>query len=216
MTLHLSIVSDPICPWCYVGKAHLAQVLPMLASEGLVFDILWRPFQLNPDMQAEGVDRRIYRTRKFGSWERSQQLDAGVARSAAAAGLPIRHDLMQRTPNTIASHILLAFAHEHGGAPLQDRVVDALFAAYFVDGQDIGAIEAYRQRQAGIDPPPIDQHGAGQAIGDPGRTSVLGFEACDDDRVEERVPNQCESLAFGPEKIDGARALGCEWPTEGA
>ncbi len=170
MTLHLSIVSDPICPWCYVGKAHLAQVLPMLASEGLVFDILWRPFQLNPDMQAEGVDRRIYRTRKFGSWERSQQLDAGVARSAAAAGLPIRHDLMQRTPNTIASHILLAFAHEHGGAPLQDRVVDALFAAYFVDGQDIGDPETLAGLAATSG---LDHAATLAALADPARAAAV-------------------------------------------
>ena len=141
MTLPLSIVSDTICPWCYVGKAHLAQALPVLAAEGLVFDITWHPFQLNPDMPAEGVDRRTYRTRKFGSWERSQQLDAGVARAAAAAGLPMRHDLMVRTPNTVPSHVVMALALEVGGAPMQDRFADALFAAYFVGGQDVGHAE---------------------------------------------------------------------------
>jgi predicted DsbA family dithiol-disulfide isomerase len=176
MTLQLSIVSDSICPWCYVGKAHLAQALLGLAAEGLVFDILWRPFQLNPDMPAEGVERRAYRTRKFGSWERSQQLDAGVARAAAAAGLPIRHDLMQRTPNTIASHLLLALAHEQGGAPLQDRVVDALFVGYFVEGQDIGDPETLSAiaTVAGL-----DRAATLSALADPARAQAVH----DDERL---------------------------------
>ena len=170
MTLHLDIVSDTICPWCYVGKAHLAQALPVLAAEGLVFAITWRPFQLNPDMPGEGVDRRMYRTRKFGSWERSQQLDAGVARAAAAAGLPMRHDLMVRTPNTVASHVIMALAHEAGGAALQDRFADVLFVAYFVGGQDVGDVETLATLAADAGLPRED---ALAALADPARAEAV-------------------------------------------
>ena len=173
MALQLSIVSDTICPWCYVGKAHLAQALPVLAAEGLVFDIMWRPFQLNPDMPAEGVDRRTYRIGKFGSWERSQQLDAGVARAAAAAGLPMRHDLMVRTPNTVPSHVVMALAHEVGGASLQDRFADALFAAYFVGGQDVGDVDTLATLAADVG---LDRVGALAALADPARAQSVRHE----------------------------------------
>src|SRR3984957_20538265 len=79
----LDIVSDTICPWCYVGERHLEAALPILAKEGLAFEIRWRPFLLNPDIPEEGVDRRAYRSAKFGSWERSLALDAQVAAAGA-------------------------------------------------------------------------------------------------------------------------------------
>ena len=137
-SLRLDIVSDSICPWCYIGKRHLEQALPILRDEGLDFELHWRPFQLNPDMPKAGVERRTYRSAKFGSWDRSQALDAQVAAAGSAAGLTFRHDLMLRTPNTVASHVLIRLAHEEGGASLQDRVVEALFEAYFTAGRDIG------------------------------------------------------------------------------
>ena len=152
--LPLDIVSDTICPWCYVGKRHLEAALPVLAEEGLSFEVTWRPFQLNPDMPEAGVERRAYRTQKFGSWERSQTLDAQIAAAGKPAGLTFRHDLMQRTPNTLASHALVAFAHEAGDAALQDRVVEALFAAYFTRGADVGdhAVLADIAATCGLDP----------------------------------------------------------------
>jgi predicted DsbA family dithiol-disulfide isomerase len=137
-TFHLDIVSDTICPWCYVGKRRLAQALPLLAAEGLSFDVTWRPFQLNPDLPKEGLDRRIYRSRKFGSWEKSQALDKQVAEAGRTEGLAFRHDLMAKTPNTLASHALIRFAYTVGGAALQERVVEAVFAAYFTQGRDVG------------------------------------------------------------------------------
>ena len=131
----LEVVSDAICPWCYVGKRRLAKALALLAPEGLTFAVRWLPFQLNPDMPKGGVDRRAYRTRKFGSWERSQALDARVAAVGAGEGLAFRHDLMARTPNTFDAHRLVWLAGREG---TQDAVVDGLFAAYFVEGRDIG------------------------------------------------------------------------------
>lgn len=131
----LQIVSDAICPWCWIGKTHLDGALAILRAEGMVFEIGWLPFQLNPDMPAEGADRRDYRTRKFGSWERSQELDAQVAEAGRAVGLGFRHDLMARTPNTVQAHRLIRLA---AGSGVQHEVVERLFRAYFQDGKDIG------------------------------------------------------------------------------
>jgi predicted DsbA family dithiol-disulfide isomerase len=149
----LDIVSDTICPWCYVGKRRLAAALPLLAAEGLAFEVTWRPFQLNPTMPKAGLDRRDYRVAKFGSWERGRALDAQVAAAGAADGLVFRHDLMARTPNTLASHALIRLAHEVGGAASQDEVVEGLFAAYFTLGRDVGdhGVLADVGEAAGID-----------------------------------------------------------------
>ncbi|MEM7044115.1 MAG: DsbA family oxidoreductase [Pseudomonadota bacterium] len=136
--LKLDVVSDTICPWCYVGKRRLAAALAELAGEGLAFEVTWRPFQLNPTMPKEGLDRRDYRTRKFGSWERSKALDVQVAAAGAEDGLTFRHDLMTRTPNTLASHALIRLAHDLGGTVMQDAVVELLFVAYFTGGRDVG------------------------------------------------------------------------------
>jgi predicted DsbA family dithiol-disulfide isomerase len=134
----LDIISDAICPWCYVGKRHLEQALPVLAEQGLDFEVHWHPFQLNPDMPEGGIDRREYRTSKFGSWERSQQLDAQLAEKGRAAGLEFRMDLQRRTPNTLAAHRTIRLAGAHG---VQGAVVEALFAGYFTEGADIGDTE---------------------------------------------------------------------------
>jgi predicted DsbA family dithiol-disulfide isomerase len=131
----IDVISDAICPWCWIGKAHLDAALDELRQDGLEFRIRWRPFQLNPDMPEEGVERAAYRAQKFGSLERSRELDAQVADAGRAAGLGFRHDLMARTPNTVAAHRVIRAAEEAG---VQHAVVDALFRAYFQAGQDIG------------------------------------------------------------------------------
>ncbi len=131
----LDIVSDAICPWCYIGKRQLERAQPLLAQEGLRFSVHWNPFQLNPDMPREGVDRRAYRTAKFGSWERSQELDTRVAEAASAVGLTFRLDRLRRTPNTVDAHRLVWLAGEEG---VQDAVMEAVFRAYFTDGGDLG------------------------------------------------------------------------------
>jgi predicted DsbA family dithiol-disulfide isomerase len=131
----IDVISDAICPWCWIGKAHLDAALAELRQDGLEFRIRFRPFQLNPDIPEEGVERDAYRAAKFGSLERSRQLDAQVADAGRAAGLAFRHDLMRRTPNTIAAHRVIRAAEQ---AEVQEAVVDALFRAYFQQGRDIG------------------------------------------------------------------------------
>jgi predicted DsbA family dithiol-disulfide isomerase len=133
--LRIDIVSDAICPWCYIGKRQLERALPVLEKEGLHFSVHWSPFQLNPDMPKEGRDRMAYRAQKFGSLEKAHELDERVANAAAAVGLDFRQDLMLRTPNTLDAHRLIWFAGRQG---VQDAVMEAVFAAYFTQGRDIG------------------------------------------------------------------------------
>jgi predicted DsbA family dithiol-disulfide isomerase len=152
----IDIVSDAICPWCYVGKRQLERALAMLAAEGMTFQVHWNPFQLNPDMPKEGRDRAAYRAWKFGSAQKSAELDQRITEAAAAVGLAFRTDLMTRTPNTIDAHRLIWFAGQHGD---QDAAMEAVFKAYFIDGRDVGAhdvladcaVEAGLPRQAVLD-----------------------------------------------------------------
>jgi predicted DsbA family dithiol-disulfide isomerase len=134
----LDIISDAICPWCYIGKRQVERALPMLAEEGLHFSVHWHPFQLNPDMPAVGVDRREHRLRKFGSEERIAEMDKRIVEAAAAVGLDFHPERMRRTPNTVAAHRVIWLAEREG---VQDAVVEALFRGYFCDGADIGGAD---------------------------------------------------------------------------
>ena len=166
----IDVISDAICPWCWIGKAHLDAALEELRQDGIAFRIRWRPFQLNPDMPEEGVARDAYRAEKFGSLERSRELDAQVADAGRAAGLAFRHDLMTRTPNTIAAHRVIRAA-EKPGVPegVQEAVVDALFRAYFQQGRDIGDAAALDDIAAGAGLPGM----AAMLAGDDHRDAVL-------------------------------------------
>lgn len=134
--LRIDIVSDAICPWCYIGKRQLERASAALEAEGLRFSVHWNPFQLNPDMPKEGRDRTVYRAQKFGSAERARELDERVSGAAAGVGLQFRTELMRRTPNTLDAHRLIWLAGREG---VQDAVMEAVFAAYFTQGRDIGA-----------------------------------------------------------------------------
>jgi predicted DsbA family dithiol-disulfide isomerase len=156
ITPRIDIISDAICPWCYVGKRHLEQALPALAEQGLAFTVQWHPFQLNPDMPEAGLDRREYRIAKFGSWERSQELDAQVAAAGRGEGLAFNFDRQSRTPNTLDAHRVIWFAGERG---VQDAVVEALFLAYFTDGRNLSdrATLAEVATGAGLDRAEVDE-----------------------------------------------------------
>ena len=131
--IKLDILSDPICPWCYIGKAHLDRALE--AHPNHPFVIEWHPFQLNPDMPAEGMDRRAYLEAKFGGKEGAVRAYAPVVENAEKAGLKIDFEGMQRTPNTLDAHRLIHWAGIEGK---QTAAVSALFKAYFVEARDIG------------------------------------------------------------------------------
>ena len=131
----IDIVSDAICPWCYIGKRQMERALVTLGGEGLAFSIHWNPFQLNPDMAKEGVDRAQYRAWKFGSAEKAAALDARIVDAAAQVGLEFHPERIKRTPNTIDAHRLIWFAGQNG---VQDATMEQVFRAYFIEAQDIG------------------------------------------------------------------------------
>ncbi|EEX10641.1 dsba oxidoreductase [Ruegeria lacuscaerulensis ITI-1157] len=132
-TVKLDILSDPICPWCYIGKTNLDKALAAVPDHPFVIE--WHPFQLNPDMPEGGMDRREYLERKFGGKEGAVKAYAPVVEHAEKAGLNINFEAMKRTPNTLDAHRLIHWAGIEGK---QNEVVDALFDAYFVQGRDIG------------------------------------------------------------------------------
>lgn len=140
MSLTISVFSDVICPWCYVGKRRLERALDQLGQRETTA-IEWLPFELNPTMPAEGMERALYRARKFGA-ERSAQLDAQMAELGRQEGIDFAFDRMTRTPSTRRAHMLIAAASQHGRA---DPVVDALFRAYFEEGRDVGDLDVLRE-----------------------------------------------------------------------
>lgn len=166
--MHIEVISDVICPWCFIGKRHLQAALALLAEDGLNFTISWRPYQLNPDMPLDGVERTAYRAAKFGSAARAKELDAGVAQAGHAAGLQFHFDRMLRTPNTMLAHRAIRLAGEAG---VQDEMVERLFAAYFQQGQDIGAfpVVASLAAEVGVAPDRL--------AGDAGWTEVVAEDA---------------------------------------
>ncbi len=129
----LDIMSDPICPWCYIGKTNLDRALAQRPDHP--FLITWHPFQLNPDMPKDGMDRRAYLEAKFGGKDGAVRAYAPVVEHAEKAGLKINFEAIEKTPNTLDAHRLIHWAGIEG---MQNAVVDALFNAYFVEGRDIG------------------------------------------------------------------------------
>ncbi len=128
----LDILSDPICPWCYIGKANLDAALIDFPDHPFIIE--WHPFQLNPDMPPEGVDRRSYLEAKFGGKDGAVSAYKPVVEKAEETGLEINFEKIDRTPNTIDTHRMIHWA---GIEKRQTFVVDLLFKAYFVDGRDI-------------------------------------------------------------------------------
>ena len=141
----LDILSDPICPWCYIGWTNLAKALA--ARPDHPFTIEWHPFQLNPGMPAEGMDRRAYLEAKFGGKQGAVRAYAPVLAHAEAAGLNLDFEGIARTPNTLDAHRLIHWAGLEGR---QTPLVVALFAAYFTQGRDIGDRDTLIDIAAGV------------------------------------------------------------------
>ena len=132
--LRIEVVSDVVCPWCYIGKRRLEKALALVAGS-LAPQITWLPFQLNPGMPAAGMPRAEYRRAKFGSLERGRELDARVAAEGRSEGIDFALERIERTPNTFAAHQLIDLAQQVGAGGV---VVDALFRAYFEEARDVG------------------------------------------------------------------------------
>ena len=131
--IKLDIISDPICPWCYIGKANLDRALASRPEHP--FEIEWHPFQLNPDMPDTGMDRRDYLETKFGGKDNAIKVYSQIADAAETAGLKIDFGAIKTTPNTVDAHRLIHWAGLEGR---QTAAVSRLFKAYFEDGQNIG------------------------------------------------------------------------------
>ena len=144
--IKLDIMSDPICPWCFIGKAHLDRALQDHPNHQ--FQIEWHPFQLNPDMPADGMDRRAYLEGKFGGKDGAVRAYAPVVENAAKAGLRIDFEGMKRTPNTLNAHRLIHWAGIEGR---QTAAVSALFTAYFTEARDIGDVDVLADIADGIE-----------------------------------------------------------------
>jgi predicted DsbA family dithiol-disulfide isomerase len=128
----IDVVSDVVCPWCYVGKHRLEKALAMLPERK--FAVFWRPFQLDPTIPKEGMPRQTYLERKFGR-ERLADLHKPLIEIGKAEGIRFAFDKITRSPNTLDAHRLLRWAHEAGK---QNAMADRLFALYFTEGADIG------------------------------------------------------------------------------
>lgn len=133
MPIRLDILSDPICPWCYIGKSSLDRALELRPDHP--FQIEWHPFQLNPDMPPGGMVRHAYLERKFGGRESARQVYDRISEAAKTAGLKLDLDGIKRTPNTIDAHRLIHWAGLEG---CQNAAVTRLFEAYFEECRDIG------------------------------------------------------------------------------
>jgi predicted DsbA family dithiol-disulfide isomerase len=144
----VDIVSDTICPWCYIGKRRFEKAVADSGRSDIM--VAWRPFQLNPDMPAAGMSRQDYLRAKFGGGDRPRQIYRAITESGREEGIEFQFDRMERTPNTVNSHRLI---HWSGPKGFQDHVVDSLFRAYFEEGRDVGSLEVLSEcaTRAGMD-----------------------------------------------------------------
>ena len=137
--LLIDVVSDIVCPWCYIGKRKLETTLDRLRDEaGLVIAVRWHPFELNPDLPAQGVPRSEYLQAKFGSKARASEIYAHVRTVGAQVAIDFDFDRIRRQPNTRDAHRLIAWAQQHGDA---GAMVERLFRAYFIEGCYLGAVD---------------------------------------------------------------------------
>ncbi len=133
----IDIYSDVICPWCYVGKRRLERALRQVGDR-VRAEVIWRPFQLNPTMPKNGMDRKVYLETKFGSLDAFKEMEERLLEAGRAEQIPFAFEKILRTPNTFLAHRLIWYARRQGK---QDALVEELFRAYFVGGNDIGNIQ---------------------------------------------------------------------------
>lgn len=138
----IDVVSDVVCPWCYIGKRKLEAALDMARAAGLpAAEVRWHPFQLNPDLPSQGISRKQYLEDKFGGPQRAAEIYARVKAAGQTAGLELNIDGITLQPNTLTAHALLAFAQQHGGLDAGNAVKERLLQAYFIENRFIGDVD---------------------------------------------------------------------------
>ena len=197
MTLKIEMTSDFICPWCLVVDTHLNRAIAQLNS-GVEIQRIWYPYELNPDMPVSGMERKTYRTNKFGSWEYSQLLDAKTIQVGQADGIQFRYDLMKVTPNTLKAHRMTWFAGKNGKAT---EMAERILKAYFTEGQDIGDVEtlAALAAEVGINA----QQAKAFLLSDEGVQEIRELERWASVRGGRSVPN----IRIGQEVLVGAQPV---------
>lgn len=131
--MHINVIFDTVCPWCFIGKHRLAQALRNNPQESV--EISWQPFLLNPDMPFEGMDWHHYLTAKFGGELRAQRVYAAITEAGRQSGIEFDFDAIRRTPSSIDSHRLVRFADREAVA---EEAVERIYNEYFLHGRDIG------------------------------------------------------------------------------
>jgi predicted DsbA family dithiol-disulfide isomerase len=131
-TISVDVISDVVCPWCFIGKRRLEKALAQVPD--LAVEVRWRPYQLAPELPASGIPRDDYLTAKFGSLERSREMFARIEAVGADEGIPFAFDRIKVSPNTLDAHRLVLWARS---GKAQDAVVEALFRAYFIEGRNL-------------------------------------------------------------------------------
>ncbi len=133
--MQLDVISDTVCPWCYIGKKRLDRAMAAWDRKDVTIAVDWRPYQLDPTIPAEGVDRQKYMDKKFGT-ERAKSAGKVIAEYGEMEGINFAFDKIKRSPNTLDSHRLVKWA---GSAGKQLEAVELLFKRYFEDGADVGS-----------------------------------------------------------------------------
>jgi predicted DsbA family dithiol-disulfide isomerase len=136
-TLTIDVISDVVCPWCYIGRRRLGAALAQFATQtpGARPIVSWHPFQLNPDLPPEGIDRQLYLARKFGGSRSAAEIYARVLAAGKSVGIDFAFERIARQPNTLDAHRLISWAQARGSA---EEIVERLFRAYFLEGRSIG------------------------------------------------------------------------------
>lgn len=135
--MKIDIISDTICPWCYIGEKKFEKAIELVHEErpDVKFDVRWRPFQLHPETPIEGVDRKKSMKRKFGDGPHLKAMSDNLKNAGTEAGIAFNFEAQDKTPNTLNSHRLIRWSESAGCQP---EIVEALFKAYFIEGRDIG------------------------------------------------------------------------------
>ncbi len=145
----IDVFSDPICPWCFIGKRRMERAFIDLPANERPH-VRWRAFMLNPEMPPDGMERNAYLARKFGSGQRATELYDVIAQTGFEEGILFAFGDIARTPSTVNAHRLIRYADDKG---VQNEIVTDLFERYFLNGEDIGDITVLRDaaEQVGLD-----------------------------------------------------------------
>ena len=145
--IQIDIVSDVVCPWCYIGEERLRKTTELLKDE-YEFTITYHPFELNPHVPDEGLDAKAYFTEKFGSAQRMEQIFAQTTATAKAEGLEFDLSAQSIAPNTFNAHRLIALAKSEGK---QATAAHAFFKAYFAEGKNLSEKETLLNIMRSVD-----------------------------------------------------------------